>query len=71
MSINYQTLAWSIEGIALLVVGIFGIIGNVSAVTIFARQPLQKNFHALMMTLAIFDLIHILMSITLFTIPQV
>ena len=66
---NY--VAFSIEGIALLQVGILGIVGNVAAITVFARQHLQKNFHALMMSLAAFDLLYILASILLFSIPQV
>jgi len=65
---NY--VAFSIEGIALLQVGILGIVGNVAAITVFARQHLQKNFHALMMSLAAFDLLYILASILLFSIPQ-
>ena len=64
-------VAFSIEGIALLQVGILGIVGNVAAITVFARQHLQKNFHALMMSLAAFDLLYILASILLFSIPQV
>lgn len=63
-------VAFSIEGIALLHVGILGIVGNVAAITVFARQHLQRNFHALMMSLSAFDLLYILASILLFSIPQ-
>ena len=67
----FQRYQLQIEGIAILVFGILGILGNVAAITTFARQPLQKNFHALMMSLAIFDIIYILTNFFLFTIPQV
>ena len=73
--LGYIDMSFDFEGIAMdvciLVVGILGILGNTTAVTIFARQPFQKNFHALMMSLAIFDLIFILLQLLLFTIPQV
>ena len=59
-----------IEGVSLCLVGILGILGNVAAITVFARQHLQKNFHALMLSLAAFDLMYILASILLFSIPQ-
>ncbi len=63
-------VAFFVEGVFLLKVGILGIVGNVAAITVFARQHLQKNFHALMLSLSLFDLIYILANILLFSIPQ-
>ena len=69
--LGYIEMSFGYMDVCILVVGILGILGNTTAVTIFARQPFQKNFHALMMSLAIFDLIFILLQLLLFTIPQV
>ena len=59
-------VAFWVEGVLLIIVGIFGIVGNLAAIAVFARQHLQKNFHALMLSLSIFDLIYIIASIFLF-----
>lgn len=65
-----DTKALIVEGIFLLIIGIFGIIGNVVAIVVFARQHLQKSFHALMLSLSAFDLVYITASILIFSIPQ-
>eukprot|EP00093_Oithona_nana_P015158 15158.XXX_1229320_1231616_1 [CDS] Oithona nana genome sequencing. len=65
-----DTTALIVEGIFLLIIGIFGIIGNVVAIVVFARQHLQKSFHALMLSLSAFDLVYITASILIFSIPQ-
>jgi hypothetical protein len=63
-------LGFVVEGILLCIIGILGIIGNVAAIIVFARQKVQKNFHAFMISLSVFDLIFIMAAILLFTIPQ-
>ncbi len=65
-----ERTAFIVEGVLLLVIGMVGIVGNVTAIIVFAREKLQKNFHALMLSLAAFDLAYILASILLFSIPQ-
>ena len=65
-----DVFAFCVEGIFLLIIGILGIIGNVVAIVVFARHTLQKNFHALMLSLSAFDLIYITASILIFSIPQ-
>ena len=65
-----DVFAFCVEGIFLLIIGILGIIGNVMAIVVFARHTLQKNFHALMLSLSAFDLIYITASILIFSIPQ-
>lgn len=65
-----KMVAYIAEGILLLKVGILGIIGNVAAITVFSRQHLQKNFHALMLSLSLFDLIYIVAMILAFSIKE-
>lgn len=65
-----KMVAYIAEGILLLKVGILGIIGNVAAITVFSRQHLQKNFHALMLSLSLFDLIYIVAMILVFSIKE-
>ncbi|XP_040579725.1 FMRFamide receptor [Lepeophtheirus salmonis] len=65
-----KTTAFFVEGIALLLVGIIGIVGNMAAVCVFSRQKVQRNFHCLMMALALFDMSYILVSILVFSLPQ-
>ena len=40
--------------------GLFGIIGNIGLIVVYRKKPLKVRFNALMLTLAIFDLIFIL-----------
>ena len=58
------------EGVSLLIIGTFGIIGNVLAIVMFSRQLLQKSFYGLMLSLAAFDLLYITTSILCYGIPQ-
>ena len=57
------------EVVLLLFVGIFGIIGNISSIIIFARIRNQLKFHRLMVMLAVYDTFCILLSIIIFTFP--
>lgn len=59
------------EAVLLLLVGILGIIGNISSIVIFSRIKKQLKFHRLMMMLAVYDTFCILFSILIFTIPLI
>ena len=64
---DYQ---YYVEGVLLMIIGTFGIIGNISAIVVFTRQSLQKSFYGLMLSLAVFDLIFIITVIFGFGIPS-
>ena len=64
-----ETTEYYVEGVFLLIIGTFGIIGNVSAIVVFTRQNLQKSFYGLMLSLAAFDLLYITTSILCYGIP--
>ena len=64
-----EATEYYVEGVFLLIIGTFGIIGNVSAIVVFTRQNLQKSFYALMLSLAAFDLVYIITSILCYGIP--
>ena len=51
--------AIGIAGISALL-GLFGIIGNIGLIVVYRKKPLKVRFNALMLMLAIFDLIFIL-----------
>lgn len=59
-----------LEGILLLIAGLFGILGNIGAILVFSRQRMQRNFHALMVALASFDLVYIIVNCFIFSFPQ-
>ena len=46
---------WSTEGLLMSVVGIVGLIGNLTSVIVYKRQRVQRTFHRLLLTLAAFD----------------
>ncbi len=69
-SLHQRRAAYILEGWCLLVVGCVGVVGNLSAIVVFGRQRVQKNFHALMVTLAAFDLAYITVSAFIFSLPQ-
>ena len=52
------------EGVLLCVVGAVGLVGNATAIAVFSRQRVQRNFHALMVGLALFDATYIIMRYT-------
>ena len=57
----HSNLAFAMEGVLLCVVGAVGLVGNASAIAVFSRQRVQRNFHALMVGLAVFDATYIIM----------
>eukprot|EP00095_Tigriopus_kingsejongensis_P007527 maker-scaffold103_size370364-snap-gene-2.27 protein:Tk07527 transcript:maker-scaffold103_size370364-snap-gene-2.27-mRNA-1 annotation:"fmrfamide receptor" len=67
---NIALITRIIEGYLLTSMGLIGLIGNTLAILVFSRQRVQKNFHALMVTLAVFDITYILVSIAVFALPQ-
>ena len=58
-----------VEGILLVAIGLFGIIGNIWGIAVFSKT--QKCFHNLMLALAIFDLLYILATVLLFGLPAI
>ena len=49
-------------------VGVLGILGNISLIWLFSKK--KKNFHHLMLTLALYDLVYITMNLFLFGFPN-
>jgi len=66
-----EDFRFAVEGIGLLLVGVFGVVGNTSGIIWFSRKLIQKNFHQLMLSLALCDLLYVLLNIVLFGIPSV
>ena len=54
-----------------LFVGVFGVVGNTSGIIWFSRKLIQKNFHQLMLSLALCDLLYVLLNILLFGVPSI
>ena len=48
---------WFVEGVLILVVGCFGLLGNSFSLVLFSRQKVHRIFHNLLLTLTIFDLV--------------
>lgn len=47
-----------LEGVLLFIIGLVGIGGNTAAIFVFSRKRrIQRNFHALMLSLSIFDMV--------------
>eukprot|EP00094_Tigriopus_californicus_P009763 TCALIF_09412-PA protein Name:"Similar to FR FMRFamide receptor (Drosophila melanogaster)" AED:0.27 eAED:0.27 QI:370/0/0.5/0.5/0/0/2/0/357 len=67
---NMEIITQVIEGYLLTTIGAIGLIGNILAILVFTQQRVQKNFHTLMVTLAVFDIEYILMNIAVFALPQ-
>lgn len=66
-----EDFRFAVEGIGLLVVGVFGVVGNTSGIIWFSRKLIQKNFHQLMLSLALCDLLYVLLNIFLFGVPSI
>ena len=52
-----------------VIFGVLGCAGNIICIVIFSQKIVQKSFHHLMLSLAIFDILYILMAIMLFGLP--
>ena len=59
------------EGILSSVISVFGFLGNIGAIVLFATMKRQLKFHRLMMMLSAFDLIYVTLSFMLFPLPIV
>lgn len=64
-----ENFKWFVEGILLASVGILGIFGDLLAIFVFSCKQYQRQFYTLLITLAICDLIYLVMSIMLFSLP--
>ena len=52
-----------IDGILIIIISIFGLIGNLITIVIFNRKELRSTFHASLCVLAVFDLGYILVTL--------
>lgn len=66
-----KSLEFAFEVVLMSVIGVLGLAGNVAAIWLFSHQSRQLKFHRLMTMLAIYDLLYIALSLTLFTLPQI
>ena len=51
-----------IDGVLIIIISIFGLIGNLITIVIFNRKELRSTFHASLCVLAVFDLGYILVT---------
>ena len=56
--------------ILLIIFGSIGIMGNILLIRLFMNTDTKVNFHKLMITLAIYDLIYIIFSFVAFALPE-
>ncbi len=59
-----------VEGVALCAVGLVGVFINGVAIALLSRQRPRRTFHILLLTLTVFDLLHVLISMATFALPQ-
>ena len=58
-------------GLAMTIVCILGIIGNIAAIVVFTKpERRRRNFYMFMFYLAVFDLLYIVVAILVFILPQ-
>ena len=57
--------------VLILVVGFFGLCGNIGAIHRFSRLKKATKFHHLMMLISIYDMLCILMIISIFSLPRI
>jgi len=62
---NHQDKIFSfwVEGVASLVIGIFGLLGNTVAINIWRKKEFTETFHKLLITLAVMDNIFIITAV--------
>ena len=58
------------EVVLIILVGIFGIIGNCIILGFFVKLDQKINFHHLMISLEVYDTIYIFLSILVFAVPE-
>ena len=59
------------ETVLIIVFGFVGILGNCLLIGLFFKKDTKVNFHKLMIGLAIYDVIYILLSIIMFSVPEI
>jgi len=69
ISSNVKIFRVIAEGYLLVFIGLLGIIGNISLICWFGRKT--KNFHHLMLVLAIYDILYIFINIIIFGLPNI
>ena len=68
---NLWSLLLYFEGVLLSIIGVCGIFGNTAAVFLLKRKrQYQKNFYALMICLALFDLFYLFLALIMFSLPK-
>ena len=66
------TASFILQGVLLLVVGAFGMVGNVSSIIHFSRdQRYTKKFYAFMLSLACIDIMVITLCTMMYALPEV
>ena len=69
-SYGYLYFSWCIEGVGVLVIGVLGISVNLAALILLLRVKRRHIFHYLLISLCIYDLLHLVLSIMCFSLPQ-
>ena len=68
---NYSDHFPTSKGVLLFIIGVCGIFCNTAAIFVLKRKRrYQRNFHALMMCLAVFDLCYICLAMTIFSLKE-
>ena len=67
---THQHVQYALEYIAMLVMGIIGIVGNTIAVYIFCNLKQQLKFHQLMIMIFVFDTAFITLSLMIYSFPH-
>ena len=65
-----ETTMYYIEGVGIICIGIIGIIINIFATRLLLRIKHRYIFHNLLLTLTIYDLLQIILSIPTFALPH-
>ncbi|XP_040565534.1 FMRFamide receptor [Lepeophtheirus salmonis] len=66
------TVSFILQGVCLITIGCFGIIGNIlSAIVLFRSKSEKKSFRVLLIGLSFYDTLYIIMSLMLFGLPEV
>jgi len=54
-----------------MIIGVFGVLGNISCIISLSVKSNVRNFHRLMMFTAVYELLYITMAIILFSLPHI
>ena len=53
-----------------IIIGFLGIVGNTVSIVWFSRKKVLKDFHQLMLAVAVYDLLYVSISIIIFSLPS-